>query len=105
MSAVPRALSFSLGYAIVYIALYYLDLSPIRFYPETGALRFFVAPDDRGQIIVWYGWVGMATLAGLSAAYAIPKSVAARIPADLLWVTGVVLVVAVLMYERRWFFG
>jgi hypothetical protein len=42
-------------------------------------------------------------LAGAIAALAVPKRLAARLSPDLLWLVPAVLIVAALMYEKRWF--
>jgi hypothetical protein len=98
-----RLTIFSLAFGIAYVCAYYFSVQLFEYYPLSGDLRFAWDNDPTQQTIRWYGWLATAALAGLIAALILPRRLTARISPDLLWVVLVVLVVAVFMYERRWF--
>lgn len=99
-----RLMMFSLASSVAYVFAYYFNISLFEYYPLTGELRFGSATDPTGQTVHLYGWLASAALVGAAVALVLPRSWAARIPPDLIWAFAVVLVVAVFMYERRWFF-
>jgi hypothetical protein len=99
-----RLMTFSLAASIAYVCAYYFNLSLFEYYPSSGTIRFGSAADTAEQTVHLYGWLSTAALVGVVAAYVVPRKWAARIPPDTLWALAVVLVVAVFMYERRWFF-
>jgi hypothetical protein len=99
-----RLMTFSLASSVAYVFAYYFNLSLFEYYPMMGEFRFGSAVDPADQTVHLYGWLATAAIVGCVLAYALPKRWAARIPPDALWALAVVLVVAVFMYERRWFF-
>jgi len=98
-----RLTVFSVVFGIAYVCAYYFNYPLFEYYPLTGSLRFPWDNDPTQQTIRWYGWLATAALSALLMSLVLPRRLAARISPDLLWVVLVVLVVAVLMYERRWF--
>ncbi len=103
MKTHSRAMIFSLVACIVYTLAYYFDLSLFQYYMAEN--RFHISPQgpQAGPPILWYGWLATAALAGAIAAVILPKALAARLSPDLLWLVPAVLIVAALMYEKRWF--
>jgi len=99
-----RLMLFSLAASVAYVCAYYFNLSLFEYYPLTGTFRFGAMADPSEPAVHIYGWVATAVAAGLAAALVVPPKWAARIPPDVLWAFALVLVVAVFMYERRWFF-
>ena len=95
---------FSLASAIAYVLAYYFNLSLFEYYPTTNEIRFGAQLDQAEQTVHIYGWIVSSALAGGVLTLAIPKKWTARIPPDTLWALALVLIVAVVMYERRWFF-
>lgn len=98
-----RLMVFSLVFCVAYVAAYYFGLSLFAYYPVEHTLRLIGAAQSGDQVVLWYGWLASAGLVGALAALLVPRRWAALIPPDLLWLTGVVLVIAVLAYEKRWF--
>ncbi|HYK80082.1 MAG TPA: hypothetical protein VEU95_10650 [Micropepsaceae bacterium] len=97
-----RLMVFSLAAAIAYTLAYYFDW-PLFVYDLTGGeLRFF-ATTASGPAILWYGWLMTAILAGLVATLLVPPRLIERFLPDLLWFVPAVLIVAALLYEKRWF--
>ena len=100
--SLARLTVFSLAASIAYIAAYYFNWPLFRYFPET--MRFGLsAPPAPVQTVLWYGWLANGIIAGAIVALIVPKRLAARLSPDLLWQVPVVLVLAVLIYERRWF--
>lgn len=94
---------FSVTAGVAYTLAYYFDWSLFRYYIMENRFHLTEQPDTAGPPILWYGWLATAVLAGIVAAAIVPPRLAARLPADLLWLMPVVLMVAALMYEKRWF--
>jgi hypothetical protein len=99
----PRLIVFSLVATIAYTIAYYFDWSLFQYYMQDNRIVFFNQGAGEGPPILWYGWLATAVLAGSVAASAIPPKLAAKIPADLIWLLPLVLIFAALMYEKRWF--
>ncbi len=60
---------FSLVYAAVYFFGVYTNLGPIRYYPALGQITLTPLPAaTAGPVMMWYGWVFNAALAGALAA-------------------------------------
>jgi hypothetical protein len=103
MKSHPRAMIFSLAACVVYTLAYYFELSLFRYYLGDNRIHFGVQGPEAGAPILWYGWLATAVLAGVIAAFAVPKRLAARLAPDLVWLVPAVLIFAALMYEKRWF--
>lgn len=103
MNLEARAIVFSVAFGVAYIVVYYFDLPLFIYYPMTGQLSYGTVSVS-APAVHWYGWVTGAALISALVAAIVPPRLAARIPPDAPWVVAVVLVVAVFMYERRWFF-
>ena len=56
-----------------------------------------------GFPIFWYGWLATAVVIGAIAAWVTPRRWACRLPFDLSWIVPIVMIVAALTYEKRWF--
>lgn len=98
-----RLMVFSLVAAVAYSLAYYFDWSLFRYYLEDSRIAFFNQAAGEGPPILWYGWLATAVLAGGMAAFIVPRKLAEKIPADLIWLLPLVLIFAALMYEKRWF--
>jgi hypothetical protein len=103
MSGARRELVFSVVAGSAYTVAYYLNLPLVVYYPLAHELRLFRAPGI-GFPILLYGWLATAVLVGAAAACLIPARWARRLPLDLSWLLALALIVAVLTYEKRWFF-
>jgi hypothetical protein len=103
MSLNQRLIVFSLAGSVAYTLAYYFDWSLFQYYLTDNRILFFGQGVGEGPPILWYGWLGTAVIAGAAAAVIVPPKLAARFPADLLWLLPCVLIFAALMYEKRWF--
>lgn len=102
MKTDARLMLFSLIACVAYTLAYYFDWSLFRYYLGTGSIGLS-APSTAGAPILWYGWLATAVLAGLAAAFIIPRSLSARLSPELVWLVPSIAVLAALMYELRWF--
>jgi len=98
-----RLMMFSLAAGVTYTLAYYFDWSLFQYYLAEGRVHFTPQPESAGPPILWYGWLATAVLAGCAIAFLAPRRLAAKLSPDLLWLIPVVLIVAALMYEMRWF--
>jgi hypothetical protein len=86
----------------VYFASFIMSWTFIYYYPETSTFYWQAHPDD-GPAILWYGWLVNGALASLAAAVIVPRRLADRLPNRLVALAPVLLTVAILIYESRWF--
>jgi hypothetical protein len=98
-----RAATFSLVAVPIYIAGYYAGLPLFYYYPQVQRISFTPLA-GAGFAIMWYGWIASAIIAGLAAAFAVPRRWSDRLPIDLTWIVLLGALMAILLYERRWFF-
>jgi hypothetical protein len=103
MSLNQRLIVFSLAAGVAYTLAYYFEWSLFQYYLTDNRILFFGQGVGEGPPILWYGWLGTAVIAGAATAVIVPPKLAARLPADLLWLLPCVLIFAALMYEKRWF--
>ena len=89
-------------FGIGYLACFYLDWAPFRYYPDTRAFHLKATPQD-GPAILWYGWVAAAIVISAVVAVLVPRSLAERLRPGWSWVVPLVIVILLLIYERRWF--
>ncbi len=89
-------------FGIVYLTAFYLDWSPFRYYPETRAFHLKATPQD-GPAILWYGWVASGVFGAAVLALLVPRTLADRLRPGWAWFVPLVIVVLLLIYERRWF--
>jgi hypothetical protein len=95
---------FSLAASMGYTLAYYFNWPPLVYYPLVNELRI-VPTHGRldGFPILWYGWLATAIVIGAVAAAVTPLRWARRLPVDLTWIVPIVLIVAAVTYEKRWF--
>jgi hypothetical protein len=89
-------------FGFVYLACFYMDWSPFRYYPDTRAFHLQVTPQD-GPAILWYGWVAGAAVISLAIALAVPRRLAERLPLGWAWILPLAAAILMFIYERRWF--
>jgi len=100
---------FSLLYGPVYMALFWVNefygKAMFRYYPVLGGFyRERQPPETAGQFIVWYFWLFGAFVVSVALSLIVPRKWADRIPNSWIWIASTALVVATLVYERRWFY-
>ena len=98
-----RAAIFSLIAVPVYILGYYLDRPLFFYYPKAGHISLIASP-DAGPAIMWFGWLASALLVGAVFAFLVPERWSRKVPFDLAWMMFIAAFLAVLIYEKRWFF-
>jgi len=57
-----------------------------------------------GPPILWYGWLATAGLVSAVVAVVVPRQVASRLWPGLAWAVPGAVILAILIYEKRWFF-
>jgi hypothetical protein len=97
-----RLTIFSIIFGVIYMVAFYYDLALFRYYPEVREFHW-LRHDNLGVVILWYGWIATSTLASAAIAFAVPKSLADRLWPGWAWIIPMAVVVAMLIYERRWF--
>ena len=97
-----RLTIFSMMFGVMYMVSFYYDLALFRYYPEVSEFHW-LRHDNLGVVILWYGWLATSALASAAIAFAVPKSLADRLWPGWAWIIPTAVVVAMLIYERRWF--
>jgi hypothetical protein len=105
MNTDPSAFKiFSILFGIIYTLLFYFNYTVFHYYPVLREFHVGVLPlKTAGPSINWYAWVASATVVSAVIAFAVPRHWAERLPPVLSWALPVVLLVVVLIYEKRWF--
>ena len=98
----PQVEIFSMLFGIVYLTCFYMDWAPFRYYPDHRTFHLKVTPQD-GPAILWYGWVTAAAFVSAAIALLVPRQLAERLGPGWAWAVPLVIVVLLLVYERRWF--
>ena len=93
---------FSIVFGVLYLVAFYYDLALFRYYPEVRQFHW-LRNDGLGGVILWYGWIATAGLASAAIAFAVPRNMAERLWPGWAWIIPTAVVVAMLIYERRWF--
>ncbi len=99
----PSLKIFSLLFGLVYLVVFYMEWAIFRYYPETQTFYLKNHPDN-GPAILWYGWLAAAAIVSAAAALVVPRRLAERIPNEWIWEISLVLIVAMFIYEKQWFF-
>jgi hypothetical protein len=98
-----RLLVFSLAATVSYTLAYYFNWPLLIYYPVAGEVRVLGQTAATGFPIFWYGWLASAAVIGTVAACVVPRRLAQRLPFDLSWIIAIVMIVAAVTYEKRWF--
>ena len=98
----PSVEIFSMLFGIVYLTCFYMDWAPFRYYPDHRTFHIRVTPQD-GPAILWYGWVTAAAVVSAAIAALVPRQLAERLRPSWAWAVPAVIVILLLVYERRWF--
>ena len=89
-------------FGIVYLTCFYMDWAPFRYYPDRRTFHLKITPSD-GPAILWYGWVTAAAAVSAAIAMLGPRPLAERLRPGWAWAVPLIIVVLLLVYERRWF--
>jgi hypothetical protein len=99
----PSAPVFSTVFGVTYLVCFLYDVALFRYYPQVTEFHLGEQPASLGPPILWYGWVGMSAMVSLVIAMLLPSRIAARIPSVACWIVTGVVVLVMLVLERRWF--
>jgi hypothetical protein len=100
---------FSIVYGVSYMAFFLYSEScacaMFRYYPVLGQFSMETLPvQQAGLPINWYSWLLGALVVSVVAMYAVPRSLAERLPHSWTWGITLMLLVGIMVYERRWFY-
>ena len=98
----PRLKVFSILFGAFYMAAFYFDLAMFRYYPAVREFHW-MRTDGIGVVILWYGWIATSAFASAAIAFAVPGKMAERLWPGWVWIVPTAVVIATLIYERRWF--
>jgi len=113
MSPYPRFKVFSVTFGVLYVLAFYMNSldplsqwwAPFRYYPAVAEWHIErQPPETAGPAILWYAWMAEAFVAAVVVSLLTPRKLADRVSATALWAVPAVVIGAILVYERRWFF-
>ena len=103
--AAGRAVIFSTTFGVVYALCFYYNWALFAYYPQVNEAHFSSQLlETSGPPILWYGWMATSALASGAVAVIVPRPVADRLWHGWAWIIPAGVVVAILIYEKRWFF-
>jgi phosphoglycerol transferase MdoB-like AlkP superfamily enzyme len=94
---------FSIVFGLVYTLAFYFSLALFKYYPLNGQFHIDDQGKSAGPPISWYGWLATALIVSLPIALIVPRKWADRLSPLWAGLTPAILIVAVLIYEKRWF--
>jgi hypothetical protein len=104
LPAAGRAMVFSITFAVVYTLCFYYNWPLFAYYPQVNEVHLSGGLiDTAGPPILWYGWLASAALISAAAAMIVPPGVSNRLWHGWAWIIPAGVVVAILIYEKRWF--
>lgn len=104
MKSHGRVIVFSMLFVVAYTLCFYFNIALFKYYPMLR--EFHVTSQTQrsaGPPISWYGWIAVAALASGAVALIIPPRWTNRIPPAASWIVAAIVLIAVLIYEKRWF--
>lgn len=107
MTARLKVVSIVFGAAYMALFLYSerTQYALVRYYPVLrGFYREPQPPQTAGPSILWYSWLLGALVVSLVAALLVPRSWAERLPHGIVWLVPALLLLGIVVYERRWFY-
>lgn len=105
VNAPARSIIFATASGVVYALCFYFNWPLFAYYPQVNEFHFSgQLMETAGPPILWYGWMATAALISCAAALIVPRGVAARLPPAVAWLVPAATIVAILIYEKRWFF-
>lgn len=109
MSRYARLNMFSITFGVAYMALFWLNefyqIAPFGYYPVMGGFyRERLPLETAGPAILWYGWLFGALVISLALTAVTPRAWAERLGERWVWIVPTALLIAIFVYERRWFY-
>lgn len=103
MNSKGRLAVFSVVFGIAYTVAFYRGWALFKYYPLIRQFHIVDQAKQAGPPISWYGWMATAFLVSVPLALAVPRKLGDRIPAIWVAIIPALLIVIVLVYEKRWF--
>jgi hypothetical protein len=103
MNNYGRFALFSVIFTVSYTLCFYFNIALFKYYPLVAQFHLDAQPKTSGPPISWYGWLAVAALASVPVALIVPPAWGNRIPPTVAWLVPAIVLVAVLVYEKRWF--
>jgi hypothetical protein len=94
---------FSMLFIIIYTLCFYFNIALFKYYPLVREFHIYSQPKSAGPPISWYGWMAVAALVSAPVAFLVPRSWGERLSPTMAWLIPTIVLVAVLVYEKRWF--
>lgn len=109
MTDFARFKVFSIVYGVSYMAFFLYSeqcqCAMFRYYPVLGQFTIETLPvQQAGLPINWYSWLLGALVVSVAAMYAVPRTLAERLPHTWTWGVTLLLLLGIMVYERRWFY-
>jgi len=99
-----RAMIFSLVFGVIYAFCFYYNWALFAYYPQVNEVHTSSQlVDTLGPPILWYGWMASAALIAGVSAFIVPRGLSDRMWDGWAWIIPGAVVVAILIYEKRWF--
>ena len=104
MSRFAQVKIFSMLFGVIYSLFFYFNWAPFRYYPAMERFTRETFPlAEGGPAILWYAWVTGAFVISAAISLLCPPKLADRLWVGLIWIVPATLLVAILIYEKRWF--
>ena len=103
MSNYSRFAIFSILFTIIYTLCFYFNIALFKYNPLVAEFHIDSQPKSAGPPISWYGWLAVALIVSLPVALAVPRKWGNRLSPTAAWLVPTLVLVAVLVYEKRWF--
>jgi hypothetical protein len=105
MTQGSRWITFAYVAAIGYMLAVTFNWPAFAYYPLLNHfdLDLKLPAKTNGPVMLYYGWIVTSAAAGLVLAFAVPKSLTAKIPPALAWIVPLLLVIYSFIYCAHWF--
>ena len=94
---------FSMVFGVVYTLAFYFSWALFKYFPLVRQFHLEDQGKEAGPPISWYGWLATSLVVALPIALIIPRKWGDRLSPAWAWVVPLLLIISVLIYEKRWF--
>ena len=99
-----RAMILSTTFGVLYALCFYFNWPLFAYYPQVNEAHFSSQLlETNGPPSLWYGWLTTSALISTAAAMIVPRGISDRLWHGWAWIIPAAVVVAILIYEKRWF--
>jgi hypothetical protein len=103
-STTGAPLIFTMLFVVSYSLCFYYNWPLFSYYPQVKEFHLSAQLQNQlGPPILWYGWLATAALVGGVVAVVVPRQLARRLWPGLAWAVPGGVILAILIYEKRWF--